>query len=265
MKFWVRLVRSLPPLVAGLCLCGCLPSAQRMDEEKEPHYLTGKSRAEAMDYPGAVEEFEKALEVNPQSGSAHLELGVLLEQKENDPAAAIYHYNQYLKLHPGAGNTDIVKQRILSCKQELARTVSLGPVSEKQQRDLEKLAEESKRLTEENKRLNEEVTKWRAYYAERGQAEAAGTAAAPSRSGPAAMPPLSTNAGGGQVGPVRAVGLAGAGADPAARRTHTVKQGETVRTIARQYGVKVESLLAANPRLDPRRMRAGQMLVIPPP
>jgi LysM repeat protein len=35
--------------------------------------------------------------------------------------------------------------------------------------------------------------------------------------------------------------------------------------IARQYGVRVEALMAANPKLEPRRMRIGQALIIPPP
>ena len=33
--------------------------------------------------------------------------------------------------------------------------------------------------------------------------------------------------------------------------------------IARKYGVKVEALMAANPGLDPRRLRVGQTLTIP--
>jgi LysM repeat protein len=35
--------------------------------------------------------------------------------------------------------------------------------------------------------------------------------------------------------------------------------------IARKYGVKVDALMAANPKLDPRRLQVGQALIIPPP
>jgi LysM repeat protein len=35
--------------------------------------------------------------------------------------------------------------------------------------------------------------------------------------------------------------------------------------IARQYGVKLEALMAANPGLDARRLRIGQALTIPVP
>ena len=109
-----------------------------------------------MDFKGAIESFEKAVEVNPKSAPAHFELGWLFDQKESDPAAAIYHYERYLKLSPNSGKEEMVKTRVLACKQQLAQTVSLGPVTERQQREFEQLAEE-------NKRLREEIEKWRAY------------------------------------------------------------------------------------------------------
>ena len=44
-----------------------------------------------------------------------------------------------------------------------------------------------------------------------------------------------------------------------------MKQGETPTMIARKYGVKVDALMSANPKLDPRRMHVGQVLAIPGP
>jgi len=267
MKLSACALPALAALVCGLIAGGCLPSSQsQLDEEKEPHFIAGRGRVNAMDYRGAIESFEKALEVNPHSASAHLELGTLYAQNEADPAAAIYHYAHYLKYRPNAYNAEIIRDRILSCKQQLARTVSLGPVTEKQQRDLEKLAEENKRLVEENKKLTDEVTRWKAYYA--------------------SLPPAATGAPPASAPGVRARDLAPgtnqlrvAQPGPAARtnspraefnpppvvRVHVVKPGETPATIARQYGVRLDSLLAANPGLEPRRMRAGRTLKIPNP
>src|SRR4051812_30044747 len=86
-----------------LALSGCDRYARtQLDEEKEPHFLAGKSRVSTLDYKGAIECFEKAIQVNPQSASAHFELGWLFEEKESDPAAAIYHYEHYLKLRPAS-------------------------------------------------------------------------------------------------------------------------------------------------------------------
>jgi LysM repeat protein len=33
--------------------------------------------------------------------------------------------------------------------------------------------------------------------------------------------------------------------------------------IARRYGIRLEALLAANPKLEPRRLKVGQTLAIP--
>ena len=143
----------------GVALSGCLPSDQNQsDEEKEPHFVLGKSRINAMDYQGAVEAFEESLEVNPHSSAAHFELGWLYDEKESDPAAAIYHYQQYLKLCPTAGNTEVIKQRIESCKQELAADVLPLPSTPAAQTQITQ-------LVEQNQQLQDEVNKWRAYFA----------------------------------------------------------------------------------------------------
>src|SRR5881227_1449162 len=112
MKFSAPQIRFAALGLACAFLSGCLPAGQsQMDEEKEPHFLAGKSRVNAMDYKGAIESFEKALEVNPKSASAHFELAWLSDQKDADPASAIYHYDHYLKLRPAAGNAETVKTR----------------------------------------------------------------------------------------------------------------------------------------------------------
>jgi tetratricopeptide (TPR) repeat protein len=75
-----------------LALAGCTPTAEtQMDEQRNPHYLAGKEKLGALDYKGAIESFERAVEDNPRSALAHFELGVLFEQREADYAAALYH------------------------------------------------------------------------------------------------------------------------------------------------------------------------------
>ena len=250
MTFLVGLLRIAPLLLAGLVANGCLPSAPS-DEEKEPYFMAGKSRVNTMDFKGAIDSFEKAVELNPKSASAHFELGWLYDQKESDPAAAIYHYERYLKLLPNSVKQEMIKTRILACKQQLAQTVSLGPVTEKQQREFEQLVEETKRL-------RGDLEKWRAYALwlqnltnQSGtgspatrvvQPIIAGTS--PSNPGTSSRPPVTP---------------------AASSRTHIVKTGETPTVIARKYGLKVDTLMAANPGLDPRRLRIGQALTIPAP
>jgi LysM repeat protein len=246
---WLVCARRMAVAVClGALLSGCLPSGHgQLDEEKESHYLAGKSRVSAMDYRGAIESFSKAIEVNPRSGAAHLELGWLFDQKESDPAAAIYHYNKYLQLRRNAPNAETIKTRILACKQELARTVSLGPVTQNLQREFEALV-----LT--NKKLQEEVEKWRAYaLLLQAQTNALRTTVPPERPTAYVPQPVVHDA------PARP----STSSESSRTRTHVVKQGETLTQIAKRYGVRVDALQSANPGLNPNRMQIGENLRIP--
>ena len=256
MMLWLRLSRAAPLLLLCGVFAGCGPAGQSpLEEVNEPHFLAGKSRINQMDYQGAMESFEKALEANPKSAAAHFELGCLFDQKDADPAAAIYHYDRYLKLRPNADNAEIVKTRMVACKQELARSVSLEPVTQRLQNDLD-------RVNAQNKELRDELEKMRL---ELGRAAAPANPSAPALAPARAL--LSSRTGQPPPTPAtRSNSAPGSGpAAPAAVRTHTTKAGETPTIIARKYGVKVDALMAANPRLDARRLQIGQSLNIPSP
>jgi LysM repeat protein len=259
MKLFLAFCGRAALLVAlPLLLTGCPSGQSASDEEKEPHFLAGKSRVNAMDFLGATESFEKALEVNPRSAAAHFELGWLYERKETEnPAAAIYHFEKFLKFRPQSEKAEIVRQRILACKQELARTVSLGPLNEKQQRDIEKLAEENRKLTDQNKQLADEVLKWRLHYA--GATRASSNSPVP-QSNQLSTRMASTQTTLGAANPSTSVPQP---RPSTATRTHVVKQGETPAAIARQYQVKLDALMNANPGLDPRKLRPGQTINLP--
>jgi len=252
-------------MLAGLlALTACsLTGESQVDEEKEPHFLDGKERVNSLDYAGAIDSFEKALQVNPRSASAHFELACLCDQRESDPSAAIYHYNHYLKLRPNGENAERARNRITACKQELARAVSLGPVTQNLQRDFEQLTEQNKRLTEDNKTLRDELERWKAAAAGR-PLESANQSATPANA------PRVTQIASASISPTVSETSAGprttrSNAIPAGMKTHTVRAGETPAAIARKYGIKVDALMSANPRLDARRMQIGQTLAIPSP
>ena len=144
-----------------------------------------------------------------------------------------------------------MKTRILACKQQLAQTVSLGLVTEKQQREFEQLAEE-------NKRLHEDLEKWRAYAVHLQTLTNQAGASLPAAR--VVQPP--------GLGPVAAAESPGTGRTPvtpaATSRTHTVKARETLASIARKHGVTVDALMTANPKLDPKHLQVGKTLIIPP-
>lgn len=248
MKFSATLLAKAMLLAAVAASTGCLPSVHsRLDEEKEPHFLEGKSRYAALDYKGAIESYEKAIEVNPQSAAAHLEVGLLYEQNEQDFAAAIYHFQRFLVLRPKSDFEDRVKQQILACKQELAKAVSLPPISQRLQNDYEKLNVKNKQLTDELAAAQALIARLERLTNQ----PARPSPVARSVAGPAiAIVPSS-----------QVVGMRIASATQG--QTHIVKAGETPSLIAKKYGVRVDALMAANPRLDARRMQVGQSLNIP--
>jgi len=243
-----------------LAVNGCAPSdSSQMEDEKEPHFVLGKSRVNAMDYSGAIESFGESLEVNPHSAAAHFQLACLFDTKQSDPAAAIYHYQEFLRLNPKADNAEVVKQRIYSCKQQLAADVLPLPSTPAAQRQLEDLAEK-------NRRLQEEVDKWRAYVAAQQNAPKTDPVAAPANFAGNAAP-------GGTLTPEDVstpnAGSAGASSSRAQSsrtvkpRTHVVAAGETFASIARKSGVSLAGLQAANPGVTPKKLKVGQTLNLP--
>ena len=230
-------------LIAGLGagVAGCSPSGDRAaDEEKDPYFQTGMSRKQALDYGGAVEAFEQALRNNPHSSAAHFELGLICYQHMTNWARAIYHLEQSCRLKPDSNKADAARQFIAACKQELVREVPLGLVSQQ-------LQKEFARLTQENKDLRQQVEQLHQQLALQPQLTPSPTPPPPSDSAsPTPAPP---------EGPRPA---------PEAR-TYTVRAGDTAYSIARRYGVRPGTLLAANPGVEARRLKIGQVLVVPNP
>ena len=271
MKFSVLFFRCALVLLMGALVNGCVPGGQgQLDEEKEPHFIEGKRALTTMDYKGAVDEFEKAVEANPRNASAHLELGLLYERQdlEPDPAAAIYHYQQYLKLRPNSDKAEAVQGRIMNCKQDLAKAVLPLPSSPSVQHDLEQLI-----LT--NKQLRAEVEQWRAWYAAQQtnrQAQAA-TPMIPSAQSDTQNAQLAetqvpqttrTNSmSPGQTGHSRAPQSRAPYSPNNVRTTYVVQPRDTLASISRKFNVKLPSLAAANPGIDPRKIHPGQTVNIP--
>jgi LysM repeat protein len=246
MEFWNRIASGTLAVAILSALGGCSPSDQSAaDDEKEPHFVLGQNRVNAMDYQGAVEAFEESLEVNPHSAPAHFQLAMLYDEKEPNPAAAIYHYQQYLRFNPKAGNAEVIAQRIYTCKQELAAEVLPLPGASASQQQFQQLADT-------NRLLQTEVD----YYVR--QLAILKTNVPPPAQNNFAPQPAAT-----AISPQPAA--ANPKPAPTKPRTHTVVAGETPASIARKLGMSLNALLAANPGLQPTRMRVGQVINLPPP
>jgi hypothetical protein len=287
---WARIC-AFSFLICGL-LCGCIPGNEsQMDEQKEPNFLAGKTAVVEGDTNAAVELFEKALTVNPHSSSAHYELGCLYDSILKQPADAIYHYTRHLKYSTTAArgegtnivlseHAQLVQQRINSCKLEVAKTVtSLGTVNSAAQRELERLKGENDTLAGRIGALQQQLAQYQnGTGSEHGRAGRNSSGLDSSYVSPASKPQPSPDArrdSGNPVTPPRSeihtTPLPQVRDIPAPRRTetsgsktHVIRGGETLASIARKYAIPVNSLLAANPQVRPTHLVVGQSVVIPP-
>src|ERR1041385_3002415 len=98
-------------LLFCLALAGCDPGSPSGDEQKESHFIAATKRVQERDFDGAIELFEKSLDVNPRSASAHFELGILYQQQRNDFAAALYHLQKAVALRPDSSTSALAKQQ----------------------------------------------------------------------------------------------------------------------------------------------------------
>ena len=260
LRVWTRLL-TLATL--AFWLSGCVPvSDSPADEEKDPHYLAGKNRLNGMDYDGAIAAFENALVSNPKSAAAHLELGLLYEEKKSSYATAIHHYEKHLELRPDSNMAETIKQRIYSCKLDLARTVPLALV-------IPKVQDEMRRLYATNADLHKVIEQLKVDSAEREAAFSnklaeAVEALAAARAKPERVPEPEPRI----VAPPRPttqVRSAPPARSTALPRSHLVRSGETLDSISRKYNLKLSALQAANPTVQARRLKAGQILNIPSP
>lgn len=254
-----RLLLLLP---LAIWLSGCSPSPTE-DEEKDPYYLTGVSRYSNMDYDGAIAAFENALTVNPKSAAAHLQLGFLYEDKKSDFAAAIYHFEKHLELKPDSRFADTAKDRILSCKQELARTVSFALVSKQVQEDIRRLTSTNALLNDTIKQLKAELIEQAATYSNRLAMANQATQVALATPAQPQIPPEPEHRTALQERPPAPVGSNATARPAAAPKTYVIRPGDSLAKIARRYNISLSALQAVNPRVEPHRLKVGQTINLP--
>lgn len=76
------------------------------------HYNLGVSYTKDKNYELAIDEYEKALSLNPDDADTHYNLAILYDDYRNNPKRAIEHYKKYLELKPDAADIDEVKDWI---------------------------------------------------------------------------------------------------------------------------------------------------------
>jgi tetratricopeptide (TPR) repeat protein len=242
-------------VVAFTCACEKSGPVTDAEAEQEINYQRARKLCEASDFQAAAEFYKRALLVNAAFAKAHLELGLLCDDKLGDPISAIYHYRRYLELKPDSDKKQLVEDFIERAK--LSFAAKLPQSSNMDSSELTRLQNEKAALLQENAML-------RTRLAELEQAaQAVVPKAAPVVTPQPMTPPVTAVA-----APLMETPPETGPAETSGARIHVVKQGETLYSLALQYyGTRAawEKIYQANRNGLPNRdqLKVGQSLVIP--
>ena len=237
-------------LVVGAAAClllsaGCGEATESLDErdERDPLMEEAKQRERANDIEGAMALYQESLDENPALAKAHLQIGLLADQHQEDFVRAVYHYQRYLQLRPDAEKRVFIEELIRQA--ELSYATSLPDKPSEAIREVARLREEVKSLEASLESSRQKVRELRVSIGDMRQ-QSAQASSAPSR-----QPPAPT-----------------ASAPTASRETYTVRPGDNLsRIAARVYNDRNQwrRIYEANrdslPR--PEDLQPGQVLIIP--
>jgi LysM repeat protein len=254
--------------------CGGRESTVFTAETDDRFYQEGQRLVRQGREAEALSAFLKVIEKRGEQASAesHLEAGLICLNHIKDPIEAIHHFRKYLELQPNAKQAPGVRGLIDTAKREFARTLPAHP--QESQAVGSDQSDQVRQLQRENDDLRAELAAQRTATTTQFIRSSRATIDAPEIAvtvPPANPPPLITPA------PARAVtvepplvsappsatkpafnpvgaapkpGRAAAPSSPGGRK-HTVAPGETLFSISKKYGMKVEELQAANRSIVP--------------
>src|SRR5476651_1055854 len=142
-------------VLAFLTACDRSTPVSDVTAEQEVNYLRAKKLNEQQDFSAAAEFYKKTLSANPDFAKAHLELGLLSDDKLGDPIAAIYHYRRYLELRPDSEKRQLVEDFIERAKLSLAAKLPQSPAVDPG--ELARLQNDKAALLQENATLRSRI------------------------------------------------------------------------------------------------------------
>ena len=272
------------------------------DDPSNPHYKAAQQDIDNNNPSGAVAEYESALAHDPKLADAHYKMGLIYGDKLNDPVGAIYHFERFLALAPSSEKAAEVKGLIDKEGQAFAASLpnSTAQNSDETARLQNENTALKKQVDDASRTIAQLQTKLshghhHGQLAMQTPPPAQGPDASMIAAGPTPVIPVadtaapvvdaSTNAT--PAGPQRATAVdtnspdvntppptvAGTNGAPAAptgpSRSYTVVKGDRVDRIAKKmYGAGHviegrDKIMAGNPGLDPKKLKIGQVLVIP--
>ena len=258
MKFWFGLGRTMTLAMLAALVVGCEPtsgSGSRMEDDAD--FVRGKSRLARKDIDGAVLSFRKALANNPGNAAAHFELGLIFYEPSNEKTnyvSACYHFQRHLELQQDSSHASNIEGFIKVCKKEIAKDIAMAPIPPSEINAIHSLRTQLAKVSGENSQLKSQVQAMRGRLQQAG-GDVPGVAVAAGGLPPSVKP---SNP--------RTPPRPNYGSRSSQTRTHTLKPGESLYSISRQYGVPFAVLKAANSRLmrNSRDLKPGVTVYIPP-
>ena len=286
-------VRWLLPilLAALLAATGCSDGggAALGAEHDDPLYVEAQQLKKQDRYPEALNAYLKVIDRRggQNAPESHLEAGAIYLHRIKDPVAAYYHFRKYLQLEPNSKQAPFVRGMVDAAAREFARTLKANPMEDQSVRMA--MNEETEKLRKENEELRAELATLRGggavpmYRASRATVSVPAIRPedvpptvidSPISSAPVAPAPIeSPVVQPAPVPPRKEVTPRAPATRPAAGgRSYTVKPGEGLFAIARQFDAKntsrkMREIVDANPEVLPEgpntRLRPGMVLRIP--
>lgn len=185
------------PLVAAVSvtLTGC---DKLLPREPRNVMQTADKKAAAGDFKSAIKLYESSLDGTADSAEVHFKLAVLYADKVKSPLDALHHFDRYLDLAPNGSHAKEARDYKGEGQRRLVASLT---------KSTQITAEEAVRLKNENLSLRKALVELRAQKSATPVPAAKGGKAGEQRQKPV----------------------------PAGARTHTVKSGETLASIASKY------------------------------
>ena len=89
-------------------------SGKLPDENAVLHYNLSVLYAQSQQYPRAITELEKVIELKPDDGEAYYNLGVIYGEYLNNRKKAIGYFKKYLALSPKDPDADRIRKYVLT-------------------------------------------------------------------------------------------------------------------------------------------------------
>lgn len=232
-------------VLSFVLLAGC--EGRGGSDAAHPVFIRAEQCRTAGDYAAAAAQYKRFLRQRPESAVGHLSLASVYDENLDEPALAIYHYREYLRIEPESPDAEVIAAWLRNA--EMKYRDRLNSLDFPEQPADPAASDELNRMRRQNANLK------RLLLAKQREIDTL------RQSGDREVAPPPTG---------RVMAPAEAGAAPEHRSeaaVHVVEPGDTLGKIARKYygsSDRYRPIMEANNLSSSSILRVGQQLIVPP-